>query len=79
MWGTLGIDEIINVQRGVLLVQFGNLQDKQMVERREVYYFDSKPFLIKGWNPEMDMHMEEIKSLPLWVQFYVLDVKYWGA
>jgi len=52
------------------------LLDKQMVERRGVYYSDSKPFLLKGWNPEMDMHTEEIKSLPLWVQFPDLDVKY---
>jgi len=27
----------------------------------------------------MDIHTEEIKSLPLWVQFPDLDVKYWGA
>ena len=59
-WGALDIDEIIHVRRGVFLVRFGNLQDKQMVERRGVYYFDSKPFLVKGWNPEMDTHTEKI-------------------
>ena len=50
-----------------------------MMERRGVYYFDSKPVLVKGWNPEMDMHTEEIKSLPLWLQFPNLDVKHRGA
>ncbi|KAJ8419566.1 LOW QUALITY PROTEIN: hypothetical protein Cgig2_004597 [Carnegiea gigantea] len=31
-----------------------------------------------GWNPEMDLNTDKIKSLPLWVQFPNLDIKYWG-
>ena len=27
----------------------------------------------------MDMHTEDIKSLPFWVQFPDLDVNYWGV
>lgn len=49
------------------------------MEKRGVYFFDSKPFIVKGWNPEMDLHTEDIKSLPLWIQFPNLDVKYWGV
>ena len=71
IWATLDIDKIIHVCRGVFLVRFGNLQDKQMVEGRRLYYFDSKPFIVKGWNPEMDMHTEAIKSLPLWFSFLI--------
>jgi len=67
VWAALDIVKIMHVRRGVFLVRFGSLQDKQMVERRGVCYFDCIPFLVKGWNPEMDMHTEEIKSLPLWV------------
>jgi len=35
-------------------------------------------FWSRVWNPEMDLHTESIKSLPLWVQLPDLDVKYWG-
>ncbi|KAJ8423394.1 hypothetical protein Cgig2_029229 [Carnegiea gigantea] len=79
IWSALDIDKIIHVRRGVILVRFGNLLGKQMVERRGVYYFASKPFLVKGCNPKIDMHTKEIEFLPLWVQFLDLDVKYWGA
>ena len=48
------------------------------MEKRGVYYFDSKPFIVKGWNPKMDLNIKSIKSLPLWVQFLDLDIKYWG-
>jgi len=56
-------------------VRFANLQDKMAVEKRRIYYFDSKPLLVKGWNPKMDLKIDEIKSLPLWVQFPNLDIR----
>ena len=40
---------------------------------------DRQPFLVKGWNLEMDLHTETISSLPLWVQLPYLDIKYWGV
>lgn len=78
IWGNYEIDKIILVKRGLFLVRFAQLQDKQAVEKRGVYFFDRKPFLVKGWNPEMDLHTESIRSLPLWVHFPDLDLKYWG-
>ena len=43
------------------------------------YFFDSKPMMVKGWNPNMDIQTESIRSLPLWVQLPSLDIKYWGV
>jgi len=79
IWAAYEIDKIILVQRGVFFVRFYNLQDKILVEEKGVYCFDAKPFLIKGWNPEMDLKTKEIKSLPIWIQLLDLDVKFWGS
>jgi len=79
IWAKHAIDKTIMVSKGVFLVQFGNMQDKLEVVKKGVYYFDSKPLIVKGWNPKMDMQMESISSLPLWVQLPALDVKYWGS
>ena len=46
------------------------------MEKKGLYY--SKPFLVKGWNSEMDLLTESIKSLPLCVQLPNLDIKCWG-
>ncbi|KAJ8446942.1 hypothetical protein Cgig2_026440 [Carnegiea gigantea] len=78
IWAAYEIDKILMVKKGLFLVRFIHLQDKLTVERRGIYYFDKKPFLVKGWNPEMDLNTESIKFLPLWVQFPNLDIKYWG-
>ena len=61
------IDQIVQVIKGLFLVRFIQLQDKVEVEKKGLYYFDRKPFLVKGWTREMDLHTEAIKSLPLWV------------
>ena len=42
------------------------------------YFFYRKPFLVKGWNPNMGLQTESIRSLPLWIQLPDLDIKYWG-
>ena len=69
IWGNYDIDKMLQVKKGMFLVRFNNLQDKLAVERRGVYYFDAKPILVKGWNPQMDLHTESINSLPIWIHY----------
>ncbi|KAJ8423240.1 LOW QUALITY PROTEIN: hypothetical protein Cgig2_030093 [Carnegiea gigantea] len=54
-------------------------QDKIAVEEKGVYFFDAKPFLVKGWNPKMDLKTKEIKSFPIWIQLLDLDFKFWHS
>ena len=79
IWANFAIDRILYVRKGVFLVRFSHLQDKIQVEKRGFYFFDSKPMLVKGWNPNMDLQTETIRSLPLWIQLPSLDIKYWGV
>ncbi|KAJ8435301.1 LOW QUALITY PROTEIN: hypothetical protein Cgig2_026393 [Carnegiea gigantea] len=62
-------------EKGCLLF---NIQDKLIVKKRGTYYFDAKPVVVKGWNPQMDLQTENIKSLTIWVQLLELDIKFWG-
>ena len=78
IWANLEIDRILYVRKGVFLVRFAHLRDKISVEKRGIYFFDSKPMLVKGWNPNMDLQTESIRSLPIWIQLPALDIKYWG-
>ncbi|KAJ8420158.1 hypothetical protein Cgig2_021593 [Carnegiea gigantea] len=34
--------------------------------------------VVKPWNEEMDINTETLASLPIWVRFLELDIKYWG-
>ncbi|KAJ8420078.1 LOW QUALITY PROTEIN: hypothetical protein Cgig2_019934 [Carnegiea gigantea] len=59
---------IKSYRKGVFLIRFGNIQDILAVEKRGIYYFDAKFLLVKGWNSQMDLQTENIKSLPIWPQ-----------
>ena len=43
-----------------------------------MFFFDNKPLLVKLWNPELDLKTDTLTSLPIWVQFHELELKYWG-
>ena len=62
IWGTYEIDKILQVRKGVFMVRFQNIHDKITVEKRGIYYFDSKPVVVKGWNPQLDLQFYEVTS-----------------
>ena len=60
-------------------MRFKTAQDKEAVLSKGIYYFDEKPFIIKAWNENLKLDTSSISSLPIWIQFPKLDVKYWGV
>ncbi|KAJ8426043.1 hypothetical protein Cgig2_021401 [Carnegiea gigantea] len=78
IWQACEIDKVCLVRKGVFLVRFQNLNDQFTVVQRGVYFFDNKPFIVKPWSEDMDLNTEDLVSLPVWVRFPDLDVKYWG-
>ena len=34
--------------------------------------------MIKGWNADLDLNIDNMTSLPLWIRLPNLDLKYWG-
>ncbi|XP_074314519.1 uncharacterized protein LOC141649737 [Silene latifolia] len=41
--------------------------------------FDNKPVIIREWTPTAELVKQELKSLPIWVKLYDLDLKFWGT
>lgn len=34
--------------------------------------------LVRPWNADLNLHTDQLTSLPIWVQLHGLNVKYWG-
>ena len=64
IWAHFEIDQIIQVRKGLFLVWFVHLQDKLTVERRGFFFFGNKPFVIKGWNADLDLDIDNMTFLP---------------
>jgi len=78
IWKAMDINKVVMVRKGVFFVRFTNLFDKMTVVQRGVYFFDKKPFIVKAWNEGLILDTSSLQSLPIWVQFLDLDIKYWG-
>ncbi|KAJ8445967.1 hypothetical protein Cgig2_001285 [Carnegiea gigantea] len=76
IWIGYEIDKVLLIKNGLYLVRFKELKDAMVVAQKGVFHFDQKPFIVRAWNPEMDMNIDTITSLPIWIQFYELDIKY---
>ncbi|KAJ8445597.1 hypothetical protein Cgig2_018538 [Carnegiea gigantea] len=44
----------------------------------QTLHLKSCKVVVKGWNPQLDLQIENIRSLPIWVQLPELDIKFWG-
>ena len=78
IWKEFSIDKILLVKKGLFLVRFKEIQDAMTVAHKGFYHFDNRPFIVKAWNPELDINVEAISTLPIWVRLPELDIKYWG-
>ncbi|KAJ8419875.1 hypothetical protein Cgig2_004414 [Carnegiea gigantea] len=71
--------KVILARKGVFIVRFTNVQDKQAIVQRGMFFFDSKPFRVQAWNPERSINTEAMLFLIIRVQFPDLDIKYWSS
>ena len=76
IWGQYEIDKVVAARKGIYLVRFKTMQDKEAVLSKGIYYFDQKPFAGRAWNENLEIDTNAIDSLSIWVQFPELDVKY---
>ena len=64
------------IKKGLYLVRFMDYQDVVAVTQKGL--FDDKPFIVKAWTPKMEINTDAIASLPIWLQFRELDIKFWA-
>jgi len=64
IWSQYEIDKVVVVRKGVYLVRFTSMADKDAMLQKGISYFDRKPFIIKTWNDELELDVNSINSLP---------------
>ncbi|KAJ8426029.1 hypothetical protein Cgig2_021635 [Carnegiea gigantea] len=54
------IDKVAFVRKGVSLVRFNNIEDRDAVISKGMFFFDKKPFLVKPWNENLHIDTASI-------------------
>ncbi|KAL2903784.1 DNA mismatch repair protein MutS [Bienertia sinuspersici] len=76
IWGKKGLDKVSMVGRGSFLVCFNTMEQYERVLTGDPHFFDYKPLIIKKWDPNMELHQESVKTIPIWIRFPNLELKY---
>ncbi|KAJ8433496.1 hypothetical protein Cgig2_018030 [Carnegiea gigantea] len=78
IWAGMDIDKVLLVRKGVFLIRFNNMDDRIKVLKKGWYFFDRKLFITKAWNEDLSLDTSNLHSIPIWVRFPELDIKFWG-
>ncbi|KAL2937780.1 hypothetical protein RDABS01_021229 [Bienertia sinuspersici] len=78
IWGKKGLDKVSMVGRGLFLVRFNTLEQCHKALTGDPQFFDYKPLIMKQWSPDIELHKENVKTVPIWIRMPNLDLKYWG-
>ncbi|RAL47473.1 hypothetical protein DM860_011211 [Cuscuta australis] len=78
IWKEFPIKEIFLLKEGQCIVSFKKVEDMDSVLRRKCYYFDNKPILIQKWYPGVEINLENLDDVPIWIQFPDLDMRFWS-
>ncbi|XP_059288637.1 uncharacterized protein LOC132041991 [Lycium ferocissimum] len=79
MWGKHGINKVVMMQNGIIMVRFDTAKGKNEIIQGGIYHFDNKPLIVKSWSPDMEFTRDELYSVPIWIKIPGLDFKYWSA
>ncbi|XP_009610985.1 uncharacterized protein [Nicotiana tomentosiformis] len=76
--GALGIDKIAQVIRGIFIVRFHSMENKEKVVEEGIRIFDKKPIVVKPWRHVIRLDKQVVDKIPVWIRLMNLDIKYWG-
>ena len=75
-WKHHGLDKLVGIGKGIFLARFHDKNNMLKIYNGDHIFFDSKPLIMKPWNPDIDVIKEDVKTVPMWIKLPGLDLKY---
>ncbi|KAL9235695.1 hypothetical protein vseg_010434 [Gypsophila vaccaria] len=69
IWTKYNIDKISFMPHRIFLVRFNSNDMKEKVLHSGYYLFNNKPLIVIPWTKNMEMKVDKVKTVPVWVQF----------
>ena len=77
LWGKREMPEISITYNGLFLFRFKDMAARDWVMDCGPWYIAVRPFVIRRWQPGMEMLNIQLTSLPIWVNFHNIPLEYW--
>ncbi|KAM6571878.1 hypothetical protein CsatA_015958 [Cannabis sativa] len=72
------VDKIGMISYGIFLIRFTSIKDRDEILAGGYIFFNKRPVIMKAWDPNLNLKKEDIRTIPIWIQLEVLELKYWG-
>src|SRR4051812_10014666 len=59
--------DVLNLENGLFLFKFENVQMKSLVLKGRPWFIAQRPLLLKKWSPGISLEKFDSRKLPLWV------------
>lgn len=78
IWRNMGVDKVAVIRKGIFIVRLTTMENRDNILLGNMAFFDSKPLIVKAWEPDMNVQKDDLTVIPIWIQLH-LDFKYWGV
>ncbi|CAI9105579.1 OLC1v1004527C1 [Oldenlandia corymbosa var. corymbosa] len=79
LWGHLGVDKVLLLPTGLFLIIFKSMHAREEALKLNIYHFgNGHPVIVKPWTVDEGINYKTVSSVPVWVQFPNLELKYWN-
>ncbi|XP_052201561.1 uncharacterized protein LOC127807600 [Diospyros lotus] len=78
LWQNCGLLEVLSNNSGFYFFRFDSQESMLRVFDEGPYHFAGRPFIIKCWEPGMNLAKDSHSSIPLWIKIHNLPLEGWS-
>ena len=77
LWGKKEMPDISTTENGLYFFRFRDPDARDWVMEYGPWHLAGRTFILRAWQPGMDMLNIQLTSIPIWVKFYNIPLEYW--
>ncbi|XP_019252654.1 PREDICTED: uncharacterized protein LOC109231445 [Nicotiana attenuata] len=78
VWNTVTTPTVLLHDDGYFIFKFEYLEDKNLIMQNGPYTFNSRPMVLKDWDPNFQMKDESMRIVPIWINLPGLPIQCWA-
>ncbi|XP_019248707.1 PREDICTED: uncharacterized protein LOC109227975 [Nicotiana attenuata] len=78
VWNFISTPHVFLHNNGYFIFKFENEEDKAAILQQGPYTFNYRPFILKQWDPEFQIHKESTQIVLMWVMFPNMPIQFWA-
>ena len=75
--GKKEMPDISTTENGLYFFRFRDPDARDWVMESGPWHLTGRPFILRAWQPGMDMLNIQLTTIPIWVKFYNIPLEYW--